>query len=175
MPKQFDPKDHEELPKSRTQIKLEAEALQKLGQRLTQLNAAQLEQIPMDDKLAQAVHEYQRLKKNEAKRRQGQYIGRIMRDTDAQALEDALNIFDASKTKHAQHFHILEKWRGRLLNDPQALTEFLQEFPETNNQQLRQLIRKTKKEKEQNKDLGASKKLFRLIRETIETVQNRSE
>ena len=116
MSKPSNPQDAGETVISRTQIKQEMEALQKIGMRLTALNPDQLEQIPMGETLAGAIHEYQRLKKNEAKRRQGQYIGRIMRNADPEAILNALNKLDASQLQHARHFHILEQWRERLID-----------------------------------------------------------
>jgi ribosome-associated protein len=156
---------------SRTQIKQEMEALQKIGMRLTALNPDQLAQVPMDETLAGAVHEYQRLKKNEAKRRQGQYIGRIMRNSDPEAIINALNEFDASQRQHVQHFHVLEQWRERLIDEPQALTEFFDAYPEADKLKLKQLIAKTIKERKQAKNSGAKRKLFHLIRSTIETAR----
>lgn len=163
---QFDAQEPEE--KSKTQIKREMEALQKLGERLTAFNKEQLSQIPLDENIAAAVHEYQRLKKREAKRRQLQYIGRLMRDTDAEAISQAVHRFDASHTEHTRHFHQIESWRERLLNESTAVTEFVSQYPSTDVQALRQLIRKAQKEQSQGKDLGGARKLFRHIREIIE-------
>jgi len=167
---QHDPATDEDFdePKSRSQIKRDMLALQALGKRLTDLNKQQLEQVPMHDSLANAVSEYQRLKSNSAKRRQMQYIGKLMRDIDPTEIETALARFDASTAEHNRHFHLLEQWRDRLLQDSQALTQFMNDFPATDVQRLRQLVRNAQKEIKQEKNLGHSKKLFRYIREIAE-------
>lgn len=161
-----DANEQEEV--SKTQIKREMDALQELGKRLTQLNQEQLKLVPMDDNLADAITEYQRLKKHEAKRRQLQYIGRLMRNTDAEAIAHAVHVFDASQAEHTQHFHLIERWREQLMADPGAVTQFISEFPQVDSQQLRQLIRNALKQQKQGKDLGGYKKLFRFIRDVLE-------
>lgn len=161
--------------KSKSRIKREMEELQKLGQQLTRLNKEQLATIPLEENLRSAISEYKRLRKNEALRRQLQYIGRLMRGADEQPIRAAINRLDASQAEHTQHFHQLERWRERLLEDKQSLTEFISEYPDVEVQTLRQLIRGTLKEKKQGKDLGSYRKLFRLIRETAENSQNTTE
>ena len=154
--------------KSKSQMKREMEALQSLGERLTELNDKQLELVPLEDRLLNAITEYRRLRKNEARRRQRQFIGKLMRDTDAEAIVEVLERFDASRTAHTQHFHKLEQWRKRLLDESQALTQFLDEYPQVDIQHLRQLVRNTQKEKRHNQDGGAGRKLFRYLREVTE-------
>lgn len=154
--------------KSKSQRKREMEALQQLGKRLTELNSAQLEQIPLPDPLLDAIRHYQRFHKREAGRRQLQLIGRLMRDADATAITQALHRFDASHAEHVQHFHTIEVWRDRLLTDDTALTEFVHEYPDTDIQRLRQLIRNADRASAQQADGGAAKKLFRYIRELLE-------
>lgn len=154
--------------KSKSQIKREMEALQKLGEKLIRLNDEQLATVPLDENMTAAISEYKRLKKNEAKRRQMQYIGRLMRNSDVGNITEALNRLDASQTEHAQHFHQIERWRERLLKDTGALTEFISQHPRIEVQTLRQMIRNTLKEQTQGKDLGSYRKLFRLIRKATE-------
>jgi len=154
--------------KSKSQMKREMEALQSLGERLTELNDKQLEQVPLEDRLLNAITEYRRLRKNEARRRQRQFIGKLMRDTDAEAIAKVLDRFDASRTAHTQHFHKLEQWRKRLLDESPALTQFFDEYPQVDVQHLRQLVRNTQKEKRHNQDSGAGRKLFRYLREVTE-------
>ena len=155
--------------KSKSQLKREVEALQQLGKRLTELNPAQLEQIPLPEQLIDAIQHYQRFNKREAGRRQLQLIGRLMRSANSEAITQALNRFDASHTEHVQHFHAIELWRERLLKDPQALTQFVNEYPGTDSQHLRQLVRNTNRAIQKQADSGASRKLFRYIRELLET------
>lgn len=159
--------DAESDEKSKSQIKREMEALQEMGKRLTELNPDQLKQVPLEESIAAAIKEYQRLTKHEAKRRQLQYIGRLMRKTDAAAIAQALHLFDSSHAAHTQHFHQIEAWRERLLNDPSSITALIEEYPQANVQHLRQLIRNTLREREKGKDLGGFRKLFRELRELM--------
>ncbi|MCB1663460.1 MAG: DUF615 domain-containing protein [Pseudomonadales bacterium] len=153
--------------KSKSQIKREMEALQEMGKRLTELNNEQLSQVPVEENVFLAIKEYQRLTKHEAKRRQLQYLGRLMRNADAEAIAQVLNLFDSSHATHTQHFHQIETWRERLLNDPNSITAFIDEYPQVNVQHLRQLIRNTLKERDKGKDLGGYRKLFRELRELM--------
>ena len=154
--------------KSKSQVKREMYALQTLGKRLTALNASQLEQIPLPEELLEAIQHYQRFNKREAGRRQLQHIGKLMRSVDADAISHALNRFDASHAEHVQHFHAIEIWRDRLLTDPGALTEFIDQVPATDPQHLRQLLRNAHRTTAGNLDTGARRKLFRYIRELLE-------
>lgn len=165
--------EFEDFPeeKSKSQIKREMEALQALGLCLTELNSDQLDQVPMGESLDGAIREYQRLKKGEAKRRQMQYVGRVMRgidEKDIDAITHAINSFDASHVEHTQRFHQIENWRDRLLTEKTALTDYLVQFPEADVQHLRQLIRNAQKEQSQQKNLGSTRKLFRYLRELSE-------
>ncbi|MEZ5525201.1 MAG: ribosome biogenesis factor YjgA [Pseudomonadales bacterium] len=168
-PEQFDDFPEE---KSKSQLKREVEALQELGKRLTGLNDEQLGQVPMPDTLERAIREYKRLKKGEALRRQLQYIGRLMRsleETEIEAIDQTIKRFDASQVEHAQRFHLLENWRDRLLNDKDALTDYLGQHPLADAQHLRQLIRNAQKEQAQQKNLGSVRKLFRYLRDIAES------
>ena len=168
--------DFEDLPeeKSKSQVKREMDALQAIGLRLTKLNSAQLDQVPMGESLDAAIREYQRLKIGEATRRQMQYIGRIMRtydEDDAEAIASitrVMNSFDASHVEHTQRFHQIENWRDRLLNEKNALTDYLTQHPGADAQHLRQLVRNVQKEQSQQKNVGNTRKLFRYLREISE-------
>ncbi len=154
--------------KSKSQVKREMIALQELGLRLTQLNNHQLDAISLDETLLRAIREFQSLKKNEAKRRQLQYIGKVMRGVDAQPIIHALNLLESGHRENTQHFHNMERWRDRLLENVQNTTEFLEKFPQANPQHLRQLLRNTAKEKTSGKNTGHGRKLFRYLKEIID-------
>ena len=157
-----------DAPKSKSQIKREMLALQALGKRLTELSRQQLTQIDLEPRLADAISQYQQINSNGAKRRQMQYIGKLMRDIDVDAIEAAMAKFDASSAIHNRHFHQLEQWRERLLHDTGALTEFLDEYPNADTQRLRQLIRNSHKETSSGNNQGYNRKLFRYIRDITE-------
>ena|SRR5690606_17844599 len=165
--------DGEELPKSKSQLKREMHALQDMGRRLTQLKPEQLAKVPMSETLAAAIAESHRIKQNEAIRRHMQRIGKLMRAEDADAIQQVLDEFDSSSLVHAKKFHELENWRDRLINGgPEALTEYLNQYPQGDHQHLRQLIRNAIKDVQEQKNRGHSKKLFQYLRECQE--QNRA-
>ncbi|MEH6576359.1 MAG: ribosome biogenesis factor YjgA [Amphritea sp.] len=163
------PFDEEEWV-SKSQRKREVEELQKLGAKLPELNKEQLAKTPMGEVLRKAVEEAQRLQpRSEATRRQMQYIGRLMRDEDTDAIKTAIERFEAGKQAHAQIFHKLERWRDRLIQgDNSDLQAYLQEDAGADIQHLRQLLRNAQKENKQGKPPVASRKLFKYLRERAE-------
>lgn len=162
----FEYEEEEYLGPSKSQVKREMHALQALGLKLTKLREDQLIQIPLSDKLHIEILQYKKLKANEARRRQMQFIGKLMRSEDAEEIETRIEQFDSSSLEFAKTLHQLEKWRDNLLDgDNNTLTEFVNQYPQTDIQALRQLIRNTRKDRDNNKNTGQYKKLFRFIRE----------
>jgi ribosome-associated protein len=156
--------------KSKTQVKRELHALQDLGQRLTTLKLDLLNKLPLTDELRRALAEAPKHTANAAKKRHVQFIGRLMRDQDTDAILTLLDQLDASTRQYNERFHNLERWRDRLLNgDDDTLEKFVGEYPEADRQHLRQLIRQGQHELAQNKPPAASRKIFKYIRELDET------
>lgn len=155
--------------KSKSQKKRDAESLQKLGVALTKLSNDQIKQVGLPEKLEQAIFEAKRIKSNGALRRHCQYIGRIMREVDVEPIQQAYDEITQATAASNADFHLCERWRERLMNDgSSALTQFIDEYGVTAEvQQLRQLINKAINERERQKNLGASKALFRLIKELM--------
>lgn len=156
----------EEQPKSKSAVKREMTALQKLGEELVNLSPAKLAKIPMPEQLQEAVMLARRLKNREGRRRQLQYIGKIMRVIDSDVIQQALDSFHHESLGFRQHFHRLENWRDRLISEgDRAMEDLLVEIPELDRQHLRQLIRQAQKEASQNKPPAASRKLFQYLRD----------
>jgi len=160
--------DETDASPSRTQRKHEVEALQTIGRTLTELARDQLKRVPLSDDLRNAVQDWHRFPKHEAQRRQLQYIGRLMRKVDPAPILEAIAHIRGESTAAKAHFHSLERWRERLLTDPNGLTAWMAEYPETDAQQFRTLIRNAAREAEQSKPPKSSRELFRILRETIE-------
>ena len=164
--------DEQEFEISKSQIKREMESLQALGKKLTELRPAQLKKVPMSEDLSHAIKESYNISKNEAKRRHLQFIGKLMRSEDAEAIQYAIDQFDSSSERFAQELHKMESWRDRLIdggND--VLSEFISAHPETEVQHFRTLVRNAKKDREREKNTGASKKLFQYIRTTVQDTE----
>ncbi|MCL4743921.1 MAG: DUF615 domain-containing protein [Burkholderiaceae bacterium] len=109
---------------SKSQLKREMSELQALGERLLALPAAKLRGLPIGEDLIEAVELAQRITAREGLRRQRQYIGRLMRDTDPQPLRDALDADGAQHRLEVETMHAAERWRERLLNETDALARF---------------------------------------------------
>lgn len=140
--------DAEDLGPSKSQLKREMHALQKLGNRLTELNTKQLAQLPLTAKLNEALSDMHRIRQREARRRQLQYIGKLMRDIDQEALEQALNALGQQSKASLRANQLAEDWQKRLLADPKSLQAFIDAYPTTEIQPLRQLLRQSLKEAE---------------------------
>lgn len=150
---------------SKTRRKQEMHELQALGAALVELPEAQLRALRLEDGLLQAVVHAKRIRSHEARRRQLQYIGRLMRDLDPEPIRAGLAVIEG-RSAHASALHRrAEAWRERLLADDAALTQFATEHADADLQALRALIRNTRKEIKEQKPPRAYRELFRLIRQ----------
>lgn len=148
---------------SKSQIKREMIVLQKLGEALIKLSISQLEKLPLDTQLHNAIIEARSLTSHEAKRRQLQYIGRLMREVDPKPIEMALAKIQSHHQKNNQAFHQVEHWRDKLIaGTDEDLQLFFNEYSNADFQHIRQLIRNAK-----NKKAGAETALFRYLREVM--------
>ena len=164
----MEPTDDYIEEKSKSQLKREADALQKIGEQLINMSAHELEDIPLPDNLVSAIEDARQMKKG-ALKRQRQFIGKLMRDLDPKPIIDALEARKAKALEQNRNFHRLEAWRDRLLDEGDAaLNEFLDDYPAADRQKLRQLIRQAKKEAEQGKPPKSARNLFRYLRELSE-------
>ena len=153
---------------SKTKKKREVEELQKLGATLIELPAVQLDALGLPAELLAAVRAAQRITSHEAKRRQVQFIGKVMRRIDPEPVRAAIAaITNQSATARARQKR-LEQWRERLIADDAALTEFAGEHAGADLQAMRTIIRNARKEIAESKPPRAQRELFRLIREFIE-------
>ena len=107
------------------------------------------------------------MNKHGAKRRQMQYIGKLMRTIDVLPIQKKLDAWQGVSIQHNARLHLLERWRERLLTDEQALTEFAQAFPGADMQHLRVLIRNAQKEKVSDKPPKSFRLLFQELQALI--------
>lgn len=157
--------DEEDDYISRSHFKREAEAMQALGERLITLRKEQLDQLDLSEKLYDSILLAQRLTANGAIRRQRQFIGKLMRTEILEPIEAKLAEWDRGGKAETARLHRLERWRDRLISDENMLGEWLKEYPETDTQRMRSLIRNAHKEKEINAPPKSSRELFKLLRE----------
>jgi ribosome-associated protein len=134
---------------SRTDLKRESTELQKLGEALLTLRADLMPKLALPEKLVDAIAEAKRITNFEGKRRQMQFIGKLMRGLDEDALQsvrDALEEQRKGSASDALALHQAEKWRDDLIDREDALDAWLREHPDTDTQQLRALIRQARKD-----------------------------
>lgn len=161
--------DEEEILISKSQLKRESHALTDLGKELVELHQNKLDKIPLDEKLQDAIALVHRVKARGGRKRQLQYIGKLLRTAD---IEPILAAMDGLKLEDAQEnarLHRLEQWRDRLLEEGDtALSELLSQHPDADRQHLRQLLRNAQKEQSQNKPPKSARELFKYLRDNIE-------
>lgn len=152
---------------SKSEIKRDAEDLKQLGEKLVNLTKANLTKVPLDDSLKDAIELAQRLQK-EARRRQLQYIGKLLRSIDAEPIREALEKIENKHNQQQAMLHKLEILRDELVaKGDTALTDLLNEHPSADRQQLRNLIRAAQKEKEQNKPSKAYREIYQILKTLI--------
>jgi len=169
--------DEDDLLPSKTQLKRESEALQKIGEQLIALRQQDLDNMQLPEKLVEAVRVARKLNARGGLKRQKQYIGKIMREIDSEAVIKQLQHIQHRHDASNAAFKKTEHWRDRLIGEHshQALTELLNQYPEMDRQHLNQLMRQAKKEATAGKPPTAARKLFKYVREFVdpEQVQNR--
>ena len=152
---------------SKTQRKQEMTELQALGERIVSLNEGQIAAIEMPEFLRDAVMEARRIKGQESRRRQKQYIGRLMRDVDPAPIREKISQWDGQSITNVALEHSIIRWRERLLEDEAALTGFARQYPGADIRQLRLLIRNANAERAAGKPPRSFRELFRLVHETV--------
>jgi len=159
----------QELQISKTQRKREMQALQDLGEELVALGTDKLAELDLPTRLLDAVLEAKRISKFGGRRRQMQYVGRLMRESDADAIRSQLDVGKGTSVAETARLHAIERWRTRLIGDDLALGELLDQYPRADAQRLRTLIRNVKREAEAKKPPRSFRELFHELREIIQT------
>lgn len=151
-------------PVSKTKRKQEMHELQALGATLVELPEAQLRDLELDERLRQAVLEAKRISSHEARRRQLQYIGRLMREVDPAPIRARLEAIEGSSAEAIARHKRLEQLRERLLADDAALTDLVAAHPGADAQALRTLIRNARREQKEGRPPRAYRELFRALK-----------
>ncbi len=155
------------LPPSKSQRKRQMTELQDMGAELLDLSVHQLAQIELPDNLYDAVIDARQITKFEARRRQLQYIGKLMRTIDPEPIRAQLDLWKNTSDEHKAWLHHIERWRDRLLVDETALNELVGAHPQADIQLLRTLIRNTLRERELIKPPKSYRALFQFLRELL--------
>lgn len=155
-------------PPSKSQRKRDMHELQALGVELVELNDEQLASVDLPENLLDAVMDARAMTKHEARRRQMQYIGKLMRHVDPEPIRERISAFKAVSTAHTARLHMLERWRTRLLEEESALAELLSRYPAADAARIRLLIRNAGRERAAGQPPKSFRALFKLLDETIE-------
>ncbi|NKI36525.1 DUF615 domain-containing protein [Wenzhouxiangella sp. XN79A] len=154
---------------SKTQRKIEARALRDLGQALAALSVGDRASLDLPETLRDAIERYNATRAHGAKKRELQYLGKQMRRVDPAPIRELVEARAAGRQADAAHLHRLERWRDRLIEDDEAVTEWIDDHPGCDVQQLRSLVRAARREgggdpeQRQGKSYRA---LFRFLRES---------
>jgi ribosome-associated protein len=159
---------------SKTAQKEAAKALQTLGEELAELPADRLAAIEMPEALRAAFAEHRRTRSHEGRRRQMQYIGKLMRTADEATLREALAEATIGSARATLKLHELERWRDALIADDEALARWLAAHPDTDTQRLRSLIRAARRDAAgadpTQRQPKAARELFQFLKPLLEAV-----
>lgn len=153
---------------SKSQLKREMTALQKLGADLIAEPRDRIKRVPMPEDVREAILECQLIKDHEGRRRQLQFVGKKMRTLDADELaliQKAIDSWKGLSKADTASMHALERRRDKLLADDKVLTTLLAEHPELDGQHLRTLIRNARKEQAENKPPKAYREIFQILKQ----------
>lgn len=165
----YDDINPDDYIKSKSQVKRDMHALQALGESLLNFNEKQLAEIPLSETMIDAMNIARKMPLKEARRRQIQYIGRLMREGNHEEIQAAVDKLQNRNDQHVHRQHQIERYRDLLIEgDKQIFQTLVTNCPGIDIQHLRQLIRSAQKEKEENKPAASARKLFGFIRQELE-------
>jgi ribosome-associated protein len=160
---------------SKSQLKRESHALQTLGLEVTELSDARLAALDIPEALRDAIHEFRRTKSHEGRRRQLQYVGKLMRSADEAVLREAVSAAKLGSAKETLALHETERWRAELIANDEAMNRWMTEHPDTDTQQLRSLVRAARRDSAAPREAGdtrqpkSHRELFQFIKPLLQT------
>ncbi len=156
----------QEEKKSKSQVKREMHALEKLGEELAGLPDAKIKGMGLPQELIEAIRFARTITSRSAGKRHRQYIGKLMRSVDAEPIRMALAEIHGEHAASTGHFQDLERLRDGLVEEvPGIFDEVLERYPHIDRQRLMQLVRGARREKELDKPLKSYRALFAYLRE----------
>ncbi|MEE9396162.1 MAG: ribosome biogenesis factor YjgA [Methylococcales bacterium] len=165
--------DYQEPP-SKSQRKRECHDLVDLGRELVELSADQLTTLPLPERLHEEVILTRSITKRGARKRQLKFLGGLLRDVDMEPIQEGLDRLRSRSIHATREHHQLEQWRDRLVSEGDgALAELIERYPETDRQQLRQLVRSAERETSQGKPPRSSRLIYQYLKGLI--VENQEE
>ena len=161
----------EDSIKSKTQLKKEADDIQQFGIEISNLPNHKIKELSLSDEIIEAIIFYKEIKKNSAKRRQAQFLGKLLRDFDLSNVTQEMDTLKAFSRLQVKFEYEAELWRDKLINDQSALNEFINEFqPDLTN--LNQTINAARKEFQSDKKSKNYRNLYRIILTNIKKIRS---
>ncbi len=169
-----DPFDEAGRP-SKSQLKRESHDLQALGEAVSELSDARLAATPMPDLLREAIQQFRRTRSHEGRRRQMQYVGKLMRTADVAPLQESVAAARLGTAKDALLLHESERWRTALLGDDDALTRWAEKYPDSDVQRLRSLLRAARPQAREQAAPGVAVRQTRSYRDLFQFIRSELE
>jgi ribosome-associated protein len=160
--------DQEYERPSKSELKRQSNELQKLGEQLIDAPRDRVKRVPMPDNVRDAILMCQTITNHEGRRRQLQFVGKLMRTLDEEevaVIQRTIESWKGTSRAEAAALHALERRREKLLADDKALTQLLEEHPQLDVQHLRTLIRNARKEQAENKPPKAYREIFQILKD----------
>lgn len=160
--------DQEYERPSKSELKRQSNELQKLGEQLIEAPRDRVKRVPMPDEVKDAILTCQTITNHEGRRRQLQFVGKLMRTLDEEEVDvirRTIESWKGTSKAEAAALHALERRREKLLADDKALTQLLEEHPQLDVQHLRTLIRNARKEQAENKPPKAYREIFQILKD----------
>ena len=156
---------------SKSQVKRECHHLLDMGEAILKLKAEDRHSLNLPDDIEEAIVTALKIKSRSGLKRQRQYIGKLLRSVDSEAIEARLKKIQHRHDTNTAQFKRLEKWRDNLIdNDKETINEVIARFPEIDRQHINQLIRAANQEQQRNKPPAAARKLFKYLHELEESL-----
>ena len=152
---------------SKTELKKDSKKIQQFGKKISELSINDIKIFKLPSNIYEATIELKNIRSNSAKKRQVQYLGKLLREIDLTDAHLVMEQIKVSSQKEIQRNHIIEAWRDKLLSNDKSTTEFVDKFPKIDRQSLRQTISNTKKERKDNKPPKYFRQLYKLIKDVI--------
>ncbi len=153
---------------SKSELKRQMSELQKLGEELVAEARDRVKRVPMPEDVRDAILMCQTITNHEGRRRQMQFVGKMMRKLDEEevaVIQRTIDSWKGMSKADTAALHALERRRDKLLADDKALTTLLAEHAELDGQHLRTLIRNARKEQAENKPPKAYREIFQILKD----------
>ncbi len=158
-------------PVSKTRRKHAMLALQDLGEALTELNPARLAALALPERLAEAIATARKLTRHEARRRQMQFVGKLMREIDPAPIRAQLEHWAVAPNAEKARIAAVERWRTQLLDEPAALDQLCAQSHGADRPRLAALIARAAEERTRGEPPHAYRELFRELNSLLSTTE----